>query len=72
MSKTAKEVRDQILAKLEQPPSQHTPVVVQGGDYSYQGWLVALFHKRGGATRIVVEDEHGRLFIHRLEQIGFR
>jgi hypothetical protein len=40
------------------------PVIVTGGDYVYQGWLVAVFSKRRGGVRCVVEDEHGRLFIH--------
>ena len=44
-------------------------VKIQANDYSYEGWVVATFTKRGGATRIVVEDDNGRLFIHNLTQV---
>lgn len=45
-------------------------VRVKANDYSYDGWLMAIFLKRSGATRLVVEDDNGRLFIHNLEQIA--
>jgi len=54
----------------------HKAVMVIGGDYTYTGELVALFTKlprKAGADsvwRCVVQDEHGRLFIHRLEQLA--
>jgi hypothetical protein len=44
-------------------------VRVQGGDYVYEGWLDAIFPKRSGAVRVVVEDENGRLFVHNTKQI---
>ncbi len=34
-----------------------------GGDYSFSGWIVSKFTKRTGATRFVVEDSRGLLFI---------
>jgi len=39
-----------------------------GGDYTYRGWVVAVFHKRHrrgrvGALRYVVEDRRGLCFI---------
>ena len=43
---------------------------VTGGDYSYDGWLVAAFTKTKGGVRYVVEDVNGRLFIHNAKQIG--
>lgn len=46
-------------------------VKVKGGDYTYEGWIVAMFNKRSGAVRYVVEDANGRLFIHNGEQILF-
>jgi len=45
-------------------------VRVEASDYNYEGWLVAAFPKRkSGAIRCVVEDEHGRLFIHNPGQL---
>lgn len=48
------------------------PVTVRGGDYSYEGEVVAVFRKRRGnhEVRLVVEDENGRLFIHNSNQVG--
>ena len=34
-----------------------------GGDYRYDGWIVAVVVKRSGQVRYVVEDERGLLFI---------
>lgn len=34
-----------------------------GGDYQYEGTVVAIFLKRSGAVRLVVEDHRGLLFI---------
>lgn len=54
------------------------PVWVTAGDYAYQGWLVSLVLKRikpgqtERALRAVVEDEHGRLFIHNARQLEQR
>lgn len=45
-------------------------VTIKGGDYSYEGWIVSAFKKRrSDETRIVVEDDNGRLFIHNPRQI---
>lgn len=47
------------------------PVRVTGNDYAYDGWVVGVVTKmRSGALRYVVEDEHGRLFIHNAQQLG--
>lgn len=45
-------------------------VTVSGGDYSYHGWIVAIFKKNSGQVRCVVEDANGRLFIHNAKQVG--
>lgn len=34
-----------------------------GGDYRYRGVVVAVFEKRSGAVRVVVENDGGMLFI---------
>lgn len=34
-----------------------------GGDYQFQGQVVAVFFKLGGQVRYVVEDDRGLLFI---------
>lgn len=34
-----------------------------GGDYSFEGVVVAKFPKRSGVIRLVVEDDRGLLFI---------
>ena len=46
------------------------PVTVTGGDYVYGGYLVAVFSKRKGGVRVVVEDGNGRLFIHNPGQLA--
>ena len=46
------------------------PVTVAGGDYKYSGWVVGVAIKRNGVMRAVVEDDNGRLFIHRAEQLS--
>lgn len=56
----------EALVQAEQPYCR-----VQGGDYTYFGWVVCVFTKRSGASRCVVEDANGRLFIHRMEQVDF-
>jgi len=51
------------------------PVHVTGGDYSYDGWLIAVFRKREfkgdhePKVRCVVEDACHRLFIHNPKQV---
>jgi hypothetical protein len=48
---------------------ERLPVIVRGGDYTYEGVPVAIFYKLTGAPRVVVEDINGRLFIHNPGQI---
>lgn len=51
----------------------HEAVHVTAGDYAYDGWIMMIGKKkRSGAIRCVVEDEHGRLFIHNSGQISTR
>lgn len=38
-------------------------VIKAGGDYRFEGVVVATFAKRSGAVRYVVEDDRGLLFI---------
>ena len=45
-------------------------VRVFGGDYEYDGRLSCIFTKRrGGGVRVVVEDDNGRLFIHKPDNL---
>lgn len=39
------------------------------GDYKYRGVVVAVFHKRNGATRVCVENDDGMLFIFSEQQL---
>lgn len=43
-----------------------------GGDYRFDGMIVAVFHKVSGAVRYVVEDDRGVLHIFRAEQLRRR
>lgn len=45
-------------------------VRVKAKDYSYYGVLSTVFRKQSGEVRCVVEDAHGRLFIHNAWQLG--
>lgn len=40
------------------------PVRKVGGDYTFEGWVVAKFNKRSGAVRYVVEDDRGVLHVY--------
>ena len=42
-----------------------------GGDYAFEGTIQAIFHKRSGQTRIVVENDDGLLFIMNATQVEF-
>lgn len=42
-----------------------------GGDYRFDGQIVAKFRKRSGAIRFVVEDDRGLLFIFSSNNIEF-
>lgn len=46
-------------------------VRVTANDYAYDGFFNAVVRKRSSALRVVVEDEHGRLFIHNPAQCRF-
>lgn len=46
-----------------------TRVVKRGGDYVFDGEVVAVFAKRSGQTRVVVEDARGLLFIFSPSQL---
>lgn len=35
-----------------------------GGDYTFVGYVVAVFAKRSGAIRLVVEDDRGVLHVY--------
>lgn len=67
-AKAMAEAVDRILLFME--PSEER-ITVQGGDYTYQGYLVSSFFKRRGGARHVVEDDNGRLFIHNDKQMGW-
>jgi hypothetical protein len=40
-----------------------------GGDYTFEGMVVAVFNKKTGQRRLVVEDDRGLLFIFRASQL---
>lgn len=42
-----------------------------GGDYTFRGLVVAVFRKRSGAVRLVVENADGLLFIFSETQLRF-
>lgn len=46
-------------------------VVKRGGDYTFEGVVVAKFNKRSGAVRVVVEDDRGLLLIMNAKQLEF-
>lgn len=46
------------------------PVHITANDYEYDGYLAAVFRKRSGAVRYIVEDDKGRLFVHNAKQLG--
>lgn len=55
--------------RAEREGHEYFPVRVVASDYRYDGWLVTAFAKRSGKLRCVVEDIHGRLFIHNSSQL---
>lgn len=44
-------------------------VIKTGGDYKFCGFIVSIFRKSTGHTRIVVEDARGLLFIFNPSQL---
>lgn len=46
-------------------------VAKRSGDYTFFGWIVAIFKKRSGQIRYVVEDERGLLLIMNEQQLQF-
>jgi hypothetical protein len=57
------------IDKLRDIARRKPNVRVVANDYYYIGHLVSVFEKLSGQWRCVVEDEHGRLFIHNPDQI---
>lgn len=47
-----------------------TRVEKTGGDYRFEGRIMAIARTFGGATRIIVEDDRGLLFIFRPAQLA--
>jgi hypothetical protein len=41
-----------------------------GGDYYFEGEIIGIIQKRSGATRVVVEDTRGLLFIFNPGQLS--
>lgn len=48
------------------------PVQKVGGDYTFEGWVVAAFTKRSGAVRFVVEDDRGVLHVYSQKNLELR
>lgn len=44
-------------------------VAKEGGDYRFSGYVVAVFEKRSGQVRCVVENQDGILHIFSLTQL---
>jgi hypothetical protein len=61
---------EQIRQHLTEYPDR--AVTVMGRDYIYNGWIVTVFRKRRqrAGWRCVIEDKHGRLFIHSAHQVA--
>lgn len=43
-----------------------------GGDYTFEGTVVAVFHKLSGAIRLVVEDDRGVLHVYSEKNLKHR
>ena len=62
---TSEEMREHFKSKADEA------VMINGRDYTYHGWLVDVFQKRKSKDwRCVIEDRHGRLFIHNAHQLA--
>lgn len=68
---TGSECRLSVVANFEPLPGYQIgdPVVKTGGDYRFEGEVVAMFAKRSGAVRLVVEDDRGVLHIFSPSQL---
>jgi hypothetical protein len=44
-------------------------VIKDGGDYAFEGVVIAVFKKRSGAVRYAVEDDRGLVMIMNLQQL---
>ncbi len=62
------ELFEMAFDRENDPPA----VTVKANDYTYDGWLIMVGHKRSGQVRCVVEDDHGRLFVHNALQLRRR
>jgi hypothetical protein len=61
---------DELLKAWNDSTSTSRPrVPVRGRDFTYEGWIDVVIAKRRGDLRCVVEDKHGRCFIHNAGQI---
>lgn len=67
-STLARRRTDMNIADMLALPNK-APVLVKGGDYTYDGRVVSVFYKMRGEARCVVEDSFGRLFIHNAGQL---
>ena len=45
-------------------------VIKTGGDYTFEGEVVAVFKKRSGAIRLAVEDDRGVVMIMNESQVS--
>lgn len=50
-------------------PDEGDRVIKEGGDYTFEGVIVAVFRKKSGERRYVVEDARGILMIMNSAQI---
>jgi hypothetical protein len=48
------------------------PVKKVGGDYRFEGHVVAAFHKLSGVARYVVEDDRGVLHVYSAKNLERR
>jgi hypothetical protein len=44
-------------------------VIKDGGDYTFEGTVIAVFKKRSGAIRFAVEDDRGVVMIMNPQQV---
>ncbi len=61
---------DQPLSLTAEPLFVDNKVFKSGGDYYFEGVVVAVFKKRNGVWRVVVENKDGVLHIFNPKQLG--